>query len=52
MVKIRTDLERQIEVLEKASDRLLGVAGPRFEDKVKRDGEFVLLWLGSPHGHS
>ena len=39
IAKIRADLERQIQSLEKMSERLLGVAGPRFEDKVKRDGQ-------------
>ncbi|KAI1793117.1 hypothetical protein LXA43DRAFT_1060141 [Ganoderma leucocontextum] len=37
VIKIRVTLERQIQVLENASDRLLSIAGPRFEDKVKRD---------------
>ena len=49
MVKIRANLEGQIHALEKASERLLSIAGPRFEDKVKRDGEFVPLQLPSPY---
>ncbi|KAM5535834.1 hypothetical protein V8D89_010452 [Ganoderma adspersum] len=36
VVKVRANLERQIHSLEKASERLLSIAGPRFEDKVKR----------------
>ena len=44
-MKIRANLERQIQVLERASERLLSVAGPRFEVKVKRDGQFCTIPL-------
>ncbi len=35
---IRTDLEKQIQQLEKMSERLYGIAGGRFEGKHKADG--------------
>ncbi|TBU29846.1 hypothetical protein BD311DRAFT_660398 [Dichomitus squalens] len=37
IAKIRADLERQIQSLEKISEQLYGIAGPRFEDKVNKD---------------